>query len=75
MSCTTRKSSVPSALRTLLMFGSDRNGFSPIMYMPRTPPCSAEPTISVTVRPLLGSSSRPHASSKRSRTPGASTGW
>jgi len=29
MSCTTRKSSADSALRTLLMFGSDRNGFSP----------------------------------------------
>ena len=38
MSCTTRKSSALSALRTLLMFGSDRNGFSPIMYIPRTPP-------------------------------------
>ena len=63
------------ALRTLLMFGSERNGFSPIMYIPRTPPCSAEPTISVTVSPRLGSSSRPQVSSKRSRTPSASTGW
>ena len=54
MSCTTRKSSADSALRTLLMLGSDRNGFSPSMYMPRTPPLSAEPMISVTVSPLLG---------------------
>ena len=62
MSCTTRNSSAASALRTLLTFGSERNGFSPIMYMPRTPPLSALPTISVTVRPGLSSSSRPHAS-------------
>src|SRR6185437_4575355 len=57
MSCTTRNSSLDSALRTLLMFGSDRNGFSPSMYMPRTPPLSAEPMISVTVRPFSGSRS------------------
>ena len=64
MSCTTRNSSAASALRTLLMFGSERNGFSPIMYMPRTPPLSALPTISVTVRPGWASSSRPHAASE-----------
>ena len=51
MSCTARKSSALSALRTLLMLGSDRNGFSPIMYIPRTPFFSAAPTISVTVSP------------------------
>ena len=54
MSWTTRKSSAASALRTLLMLGSDRNGFSPSMYMPRTPPLRTEPMISVTVRPALG---------------------
>src|SRR6478672_2073922 len=46
MSWTARNSSALSALRTLLMFGSDRNGFSPIMYMPRTPPVSADATLS-----------------------------
>ena len=61
MSCTARKSSALSALRTLLMFGSDRNGFSPIMYIPRTPLLSAAPTISVTVSPRTWSSSRPQA--------------
>ena len=38
------------------MFGSERNGFSPIMYMPRTPPVSAAATISITVSPRRGSS-------------------
>ena len=62
MSCTTRNSSAASALRTLLMFGSERNGFSPIMYMPRTPPLSALPTISVTVRPGWRRAAAPGAS-------------
>ena len=62
MSCTTRNSSAASALRTLLMLGSDRNGFSPIMNIPRTPPFRAEPMISVTVSPRLGSRSGvPHS--------------
>ena len=75
MSCTTRNSSADSALRTLLMFGSDRNGFSPIMYMPRTPPSRIEPMISVTVSPRSGSSSVPQASSKRARFSSLSTPW
>jgi hypothetical protein len=76
MSCTTRNSSADSALRTLLMFGSERNGFSPSMYMPRTPPARAEPMISVTVRPRLGSRSvLPQACSKRALTPGSSAFW
>ncbi len=76
MSCTTRNSSAASALRTLLMLGSDRNGFSPSMYMPRTPPLSTEPMISVTVRPRLGSRSEvPHAFSNRALTPGSSAFW
>ena len=75
MSCTTRNSSAASALRTLLMFGSERNGFSPIMYIPRTPPLSAEPTISVTVRPGFASSSRPHAASNFSCAAALSTRW
>jgi hypothetical protein len=75
MSCTTRKSSAESALRTLFTFGSDMNGFSPIMYMPRTEPWSAADTISVTVRPGLPESGTPHAASKRSRTSSSSTRW
>ena len=57
------------------MFGSERNGFSPIMYIPRTPPLSALPTISVTVRPGLASSSRPHAASNFSCADALSTRW
>ena len=57
------------------MFGSERNGFSPIMYMPRTPPLSALPTISVTVRPGLASSGRPHAASNFSCADALSTRW
>ena len=73
MSWTTRKSSAASALRTLLMLGSDRNGFSPSMYMPRTPPLSTDPMISVTVSPRLGSRSRvSHARSNLARTSGSS---
>ena len=73
MSWTTRKSSAARALRTLLMFGSDRNGFSPSMYMPRTPPFRAEPMISVTVSPRLGSRSLvPQACSNLAFTPGSS---
>ena len=76
MSCTTRNSSAASALRTLLMLGSDRNGFSPSMYMPRTPPLSAEPMISVTVSPRTGSRSLvPHACSNLAFTPGSSAFW
>src|SRR5205809_1063732 len=56
MSCTARNSSLLSALRTLLMFGSDRNGFSPIMNMPRMRPSSAPCMISTTVNPGAGSS-------------------
>ena len=77
MSCTTRNSSLASALRTLLMFGSDRNGFSPSMYMPRTPPLSAEPMISVTVRPFASGPGPPvpHACSNLALTPGSSAFW
>jgi hypothetical protein len=57
------------------MFGSERNGFSPIMYMARTPPLRIEPMISVTVRPRSGSSSVPQASSKRARVSSRSTPW
>ena len=58
------------------MFGSDRNGFSPSMYMPRTPPgLSTDPMISVTVRPRLGSSCVPHACSNRLRVASGSTPW
>ena len=57
------------------MFGSERNGFSPIMYIPRTLPWSAAPMISVTVSPRSRSSSRPHASSKRSRASSSVTSW
>ncbi len=56
------------------MFGSDRNGFSPIMYIPRTPPFNAEPMISVTVRPLTASRSvSPQAFSKRARVASSAT--
>jgi hypothetical protein len=76
MSWTTRKSSDVSALRTLLMFGSDRNGFSPSMYIPRTPPgCRADLMISVTVRPRFGSRLVPQASSKCRRVASRSTPW
>ena len=58
------------------MFGSDRNGFSPSMYMPRTPPLSADPMISVTVRPFFGSRSwAPQAVSNLALTPGSSAFW
>ena len=57
------------------MFGSDRNGFSPIMYMPRTPPLSAERDDLGDGQAALGVELAPHAASKRSRTPSASTGW
>jgi len=58
------------------MFGSDRNGFSPSMYIPRTPPMSTEPMISVTVRPCCGSSPlTPQACSKLARTGVESTFW
>ena len=58
------------------MLGSDRNGFSPNMYMPRTPSgLSTDPMISVTVRPRLGSSSVPQASSNRLRVASWSTPW
>ena len=36
---------------------------------------NVEPMISVTVRPGVGSSGRPHAASKRSRASGLSTRW
>ena len=62
-------------LADLVDVGSDRNGFSPIMYIPRTPFFSAAPTISVTVSPRSWSSSRPQARSKRSQAAGRSTGW
>jgi hypothetical protein len=77
MSWTTRKSSAASAFLTLLMFGSDRNGFSPIMYMPRTRFPSAAVMISTTVSPGSGSSGSdiPHAAWKRARTAGSPTGW
>ena len=58
------------------MLGSDRKGFSPIMYIPRTPPLSAEPMISVTVSPRLGSrSSVPQTRSNLARTSGLSAFW
>ena len=76
MSWTTRKSSAESALRTLLMFGSDRNGFSPSMYMPRTPSgSSTDLMISVTVSPRFGSRVVPQASSNRNRIFSTSTPW
>jgi hypothetical protein len=76
MSCTTRKSSAASALRTLLMFGSDRKGFSPSMYIPRTPPgCSTDLMISVTVSPRSGLSGVPHACSNRRCVASRSTPW
>jgi hypothetical protein len=76
MSCTTRNSSALSAFRTLFTFGSERNGFSPIMYIPRTPPWRAEAMISVTVSPRSGSSSRPpQASENFSRASSRVTSW
>ena len=76
MSCTTRKSSALSALRTLLMFGSERNGFSPIMYIPRTPPVQRRADdLGDRQARAWGRARAPQAASKRSRTPSASTGW
>ena len=75
MSCTTRKSRFDSALRTLFEFGSDRKGFSPIMYMPLIAPASAFFMISTTVRPACGSSLASHAFSNFRRTSSAVTAW
>jgi len=75
MSCTTRNSRFASPLRTLFTLGSLRNGFSPIMYIPRMLPASASATISVTVRPAFGSSWASHARSNFSRVSSRTTRW
>ena len=75
MSWTTRNSRLASALRTLLTFGSERNGFSPRMYIPLMSPSYAASAISTTVSPLVGDSSRPQAVSNFARIAASSTGW
>jgi hypothetical protein len=57
------------------MFGSERNGFSPMQYIPLIVPSSAPFVISVTVSPARGSSGTPHACSKRPRISGSVTRW
>ncbi len=75
MSCTQRKSREASAFRTLFTLGSERKGFSPIMYIPRISFLRAPFMISTTVRPASRSSGTRHLSSNFFRISGSSTLW